>query len=126
MCLGYGEDHPQLLVIGGRDKNMTVLHDTWMLDLKSGIWREVRFGSTVVWNFQTPLEIYPVSFNSLVQVDVPGYQSRCWHSANAFTLSPGLTEVTIFGGCPEWPRDIALTTLANTTVLRFEYGELYK
>ena len=59
----------------------------------------------------------------IVQVNVPSLQSRCYHSAAAFSLSPGLTEVTIFGGCPEWPStyksDADLQHMANTTVLRF-------
>ena len=38
-----------------------------------------------------------------VQVKLPGLQSRFYHSAAAFRLSPGMTEVIIFGGCPEWP-----------------------
>ena len=58
-----------------------------------------------------------------VQVKLPGLQSRFYHSAAAFPLSPGMTEVTIFGGCPEVPsnlRSVAdLSPLANTTVLRF-------
>ena len=58
-----------------------------------------------------------------VQVKIPGLQSRFWHSAAAFHLSPGMTEVTIFGGCPEWPSncksDADLSQIADTTVLRF-------
>ena len=58
-----------------------------------------------------------------VQVKLPGLQARFDHSAAAFHLSPGMTEVTIFGGCPEWPskyrRDADLSPIANTTVLRF-------
>ena len=59
----------------------------------------------------------------IVQVNVPSLQSRFDHSAAAFSLSPGLTEVTIFGGCPEWPSnsksEADLPLMANTTVLRF-------
>ena len=58
-----------------------------------------------------------------VQVTVPSLQSRFSHSASAFNLSPGLTEVTIFGGCPDKPRNYKsnadLSQIANTTVLRF-------
>ena len=36
-CLNYGE----LLVTGGLDKNGTTLQDAWILDVKSGRWREV-------------------------------------------------------------------------------------
>ena len=59
----------------------------------------------------------------IVQINLPTLQSRCYHSAGAFSLSPGLTEVTIFGGCPEFPNnymsDADLPRMANTTVLRF-------
>ena len=58
-----------------------------------------------------------------VQVIGPSLQSRFCHSATAFSLSPGLTEVTIFGGCPNWPSnyksDADFLQIANTTVLRF-------
>ena len=40
VCLGYGGDHPQLLVTGGDGFN--VLSDVWLLDVQSGRWREVR------------------------------------------------------------------------------------
>ena len=51
------------------------------------------------------------------QVSVSSLQSRESHSAAAFGLGPGLTEVTVFGGCPEYSSD--RTQMANTTVLRF-------
>ena len=58
-----------------------------------------------------------------VQVTVPSLQSRSDHSATAFNLSPGLTEVTLFGGYSEWPSNPKslddVTPIANTTVLRF-------
>ena len=62
-----------------------------------------------------------------VQVKEPRLQARFWHSATAFNLSPGLMEVTLFGGCPEVPEDLddddddddALVQIANTTILRF-------
>ena len=40
-CLNYGEKHPQLLVTGGVDKTGNTLQDAWILDVKSGRWREV-------------------------------------------------------------------------------------
>ena len=40
-CLNYGEEHPQLLVTGGLDNNLNTLQDAWILDVKSGRWREV-------------------------------------------------------------------------------------
>ena len=42
VCLGYGGDHPQLLVTGGEGRNVTILSDIWLLDLKSGRWRKVK------------------------------------------------------------------------------------
>ena len=41
VCLGYGGDHPQLLVIGGLAADDHVLGDAWLLDVQSGKWREV-------------------------------------------------------------------------------------
>ena len=41
VCLDYGGDYPQLLVIGGKDAG-TTLSDAWTLDVQSGRWREVR------------------------------------------------------------------------------------
>ena len=41
VCLGYGRDHPQLLITGGLDVVNKVLSDSWILDLHSGWWREV-------------------------------------------------------------------------------------
>ena len=49
-----------------------------------------------------------------MQVHVPSLQGRCWHTATAVSLGPGLTEVAIFGG---WNDE--LDRLANTVVLRF-------
>ena len=43
-CLGYGEDHPQLLVIGGYSGGYydgKILNDVWLLDVESGHWRKV-------------------------------------------------------------------------------------
>ena len=39
--LGYGGDHPQLLITGGIGFGRKVLSDSWILDLQSGRWREV-------------------------------------------------------------------------------------
>ena len=41
VCLGYGKANPQLLVTGGLDKEEEPLGDMWMLDVKSGCWKEV-------------------------------------------------------------------------------------
>ena len=63
-----------------------------------------------------------------VQFTVPSLQSRFYHSATAFSLSPGLTEVTIFGGCPNVSSNFKskayLPPIANTTVLRFGESHL--
>ena len=42
VCLGYGGDHPQLLVTGGWTGVHSALSDVWLLDVQSGRWREVR------------------------------------------------------------------------------------
>ena len=42
VCLGYGGDHPQLLVTGGEGSGFNVQSDVWLLDVQSGRWREVR------------------------------------------------------------------------------------
>ena len=42
MCLGYGGDHPHLLVTGGLGADYKVLKDAWILDMQSVKWREVR------------------------------------------------------------------------------------
>ena len=40
-CLNCGEDHPKILISGGR-KSSNVLGDMWILDVNSGKWTEVR------------------------------------------------------------------------------------
>ena len=58
-----------------------------------------------------------------VQVKEPRLQARAEHSATAFTHTPALTEVVLFGGYPEWPEDVKvvadLPLIAKTTVLKF-------
>ena len=53
-----------------------------------------------------------------VQVPVTDLQSRCFHCAAAFTLSPGIAEVVLFGGCTTSTPKIE-TLIAETTVLKF-------
>ena len=53
------------------------------------------------------------------KVKAPNLKHRCYHSAAALNLSPGLTVVTIFGGCPKVPEFNDKPTLADTTVLLF-------
>ena len=43
-CLNYGSPTPQLLISGGRDDINTVLSDSWILDVVSRRWWEVRHG----------------------------------------------------------------------------------
>ena len=58
-----------------------------------------------------------------MQIKVPSLKLRAAHSATAFNLRPGLTEVTLFGGYSEfgwnYRFDADVTHIANTTVLRF-------
>ena len=42
VCLGYNEEHCQLLVTGGKDNDKRILSDLWILDIQSRRWREVR------------------------------------------------------------------------------------
>ena len=41
-CLNYDEDHPKVLISGGRDEQDDVLSDMWILDVNIGKWTEVR------------------------------------------------------------------------------------
>ena len=43
-CLGVGDD-PELLVTGGTDEKDKVLSDSWILNLQTGRWREVKLYS---------------------------------------------------------------------------------
>ncbi len=49
VCLHYGGDSPQFLVIGGRGGDGGVLSDVWVLDVQSGRWREVSVQLLVCW-----------------------------------------------------------------------------
>ena len=65
-----------------------------------------------------------------VQVEIPGLQARYLHRAAAFTLTPGLTDVVLFGGCTELPsraieEDADYPGTANVTVIRFGEPTLY-
>ena len=42
-CLNYGQQYPQLLVYGGRNKENKPLEDVWILDVERGNWRKVRY-----------------------------------------------------------------------------------
>ena len=63
-----------------------------------------------------------VHYYACMQV-IPSLQLRSLHSATSFCYTPGLTEVTLFGGYSEWPSNFKshadLIPIANTTVLRF-------
>ena len=41
VCLDYGGDRPQILVTGGHDASLNVLNDFWIMDVQSGMWKEV-------------------------------------------------------------------------------------
>ena len=41
-CLNYGQQHPHLLVTGGRDRQNKPLADVWILDIERGSWRKVK------------------------------------------------------------------------------------
>ena len=41
-CLNYGQQFPQLLVIGGVDRQGRPLGGVWVLDIERGKWRKVR------------------------------------------------------------------------------------
>ena len=41
VCLDYGGDRPQLVVTGGCDASENVLNDVWIMDVQSGMWKEV-------------------------------------------------------------------------------------
>jgi hypothetical protein len=43
VLLDYCGDHPQLFVTGGMGADRKVLSDSWILDMHSGRWREVRY-----------------------------------------------------------------------------------
>ena len=49
-CLNYGQDHPQLLMYGGRDNDNKVLGDMWILDADTGKCTEVRMVYTYNYN----------------------------------------------------------------------------
>ena len=59
----------------------------------------------------------------LIQLSLPeGVLPRCWHSTVAVDLAPGLTEVTIFAGCPHLDPKKTLADqvkLAETVILSF-------
>ena len=44
-CLGYAGDHIHLLVTGGVDRDNKLLNDTWLFNMSSKKWREVRHNS---------------------------------------------------------------------------------
>ena len=40
-CLNYGGECPQIFITGGNPLDGTVLRDTLILDVQSGMWKEV-------------------------------------------------------------------------------------
>ena len=72
-----------------------------------------------------PSECLAIIFLYLcVQVPVTDLQSRTNHCAATFTLSPGITEVVLFGGSTAVPPTIG-SIIAETTVLRFGKSTVY-
>ena len=49
---------------------------------------------------------------------MPGIKARYGHCAAAYSLSPGISEVVIFGGATTFPPKSG-DFIADTTVLRF-------
>ena len=49
---------------------------------------------------------------------MPGLKARCGHCAAAYSLSPKITEIVIFGGATR-RRVKSGDVIADTTVLRF-------
>ena len=48
---------------------------------------------------------------------MPGLKARYAHCAAAYSLSPGITEIVIFGGTTRFPSNTG-DVIADTTVLR--------
>ncbi len=48
VCLDYGTDHPQLLLVGGYNKSSGVLSDAWSLDVFAQGWQQVRSSYFVI------------------------------------------------------------------------------
>ena len=53
-----------------------------------------------------------------MHVLVPGLKTRFGHCAAAYSLSPGISEIVIFGGTTKYPTKRG-DFIADTTVLRF-------
>ena len=67
--------------------------------------------------------LYYVFIHSpLPQIPLPDdVQPRAYHTITAFSLGPGLTKATMFGGCPDWvagKTNDQLPKLSETTVLQ--------
>ncbi len=111
-CLGYGEDHPQLLVHGGQDTNKSMLGDMWVLDIDTGKWTEV---SVSQFFYSFGCSHHSLYFHSMQVTPPEAMKPRCGHSTTATSLGPGLTEVLMFGG----RRTNGGANIAETTILRF-------
>ena len=48
-CLGFGGDHPHLLVTGGWNDSLNTLSDAWTLDIESRRWKEVISAEIIMW-----------------------------------------------------------------------------
>lgn len=58
-----------------------------------------------------------------MQVVVPVLQPRFCHCAAAFSISPELAEVVIFGGCSEWPRKSTKPLLPIADIILLKFGK---
>ena len=84
-CLNYGEENPQLLITGGVDNNGNSLQDAWVLDVKSGTWREVRIYVSMFQLLESAV-CRPLYFSIIISLSSlsPAHHSwRCTTSSKA-------------------------------------------
>ena len=119
-CLNYGQQYPQLLVTGGRDRQNKPLSDAWVLDIERGQWRKVCLEHST--NLTMYVDNYVQVYTRAILLQVNGIQRPRWgHSITAFSLGPGLTEVMEFGGSsePTTGSNDTQPKLVDTTLLQF-------
>lgn len=49
--MGHGEEHPLLMVIGGRRDDIRIVDDVWILDVDAGVWSEVGISMNIADKF---------------------------------------------------------------------------
>ena len=47
-CLGFGSQHPHLLVTGGLDNDGKALRDAWLFDVTNRRWKEVSLSKLII------------------------------------------------------------------------------